>query len=108
MIADQDDDAEGGSRQQTTHLSGQRVAYHTRAALEHAKQLRDGGFALTCVLPAARIRPSQYIDICNPRARWRNNNLSNLLPTLGNINLSKSDRLPSSGDMADALGRLFD
>ena len=82
--------------------------YDTRVALERAKQLRDGGFALTCVWSASRIRSSPHIDPCFPWARWRNNDLWNLLPARGNINVSKSDRLPSSRAMADARGRMLD
>ena len=81
--------------------------YDTSVALERAKQLRDGGFALTCVWSASRIGSSPHIDHCFPWARWRNNDLWNLLPARGNINLSKSDRLPSSRAMADARGRML-
>ena len=49
-------------------------------ALGRAKQLRDGGFVLTCVWSASRIRPSPHIDHCFPWARLRNNDLWNLLP----------------------------
>ena len=82
--------------------------YDTSVALERAKQLRDGGFALTCVWSGSRIRSSPHIDLCFPWARWRNNDLWNLLPARGNINLSKSDRLPSSRAMGDARGRMLD
>ena len=82
--------------------------YDTSVALERAKQLRDGGFALTCVWSASRIRSSPHIDHCFPWARWRNNDLWNLLPARGNINLKKSDRLRSSCAMADARGRVLD
>lgn len=77
-------------------------------ALERAKPLRNGGFALTCVWSAARIRNAPHIDHCFPWARWRNNDLWNLLPAHGNINLSKSDRLPSSSAMADARDRMLE
>ena len=82
--------------------------YDTRVALERAKRLRDGGYALRCVWSALRIRSSPHIDHCFPWARWRNNDFWNLLPTRSNINLSKSDRLPSSGAMADARERMLD
>lgn len=82
--------------------------YDTSFALERAKQLRDDGFALTCVWSAARIRTALHIDHCFPWARWRNNDLWNLLPAHGNINLSKSDRLPSSSAMADARDRMLE
>ena len=45
--------------------------YDTRVALEQAKQLRDGGIALTCVWSASLIRSSPYIDHCFPWARFR-------------------------------------
>ena len=82
--------------------------YDTGIALERAKQLRDDGFALTCVWSAARIRTVPHIDHCFPWARWRNNDLWNLMPARGIINLSKSDRLPSSGAMADARDRMLE
>ena len=82
--------------------------YDTGIAQERAKQLRDDGFALTCVWSAARIRNAPHIDHCFPWARWRNNDLWNLLPARGNVNLSKSDRLPSSSAMADARDRMLD
>ena len=107
MIADRDDAAEGGPATEDA-FEWAESRYDTRLALERAKRLRDGGFALTCVWSASRIRSSPHIDHCFPRARWRNNDLWNLLPARGNINLSKSDRLPSSRAMADARGRMLD
>ena len=77
-------------------------------ALEGAKQLRDGGFALRCVWSASRIRSFPHIDHCFPWAQWRNNDLWNLLPARDNINLSKCDRLPSSGAIADARGCMLE
>ena len=49
--------------------------------------------------------PLRILTIVFLWARWRNNNLWNLLPARRNINLSKSDRLPSSGANADARCR---
>ncbi len=82
--------------------------YDTTMALERAKQLREDGFALTCVWSAARIRTAPHIDHCFPWARWRNNDLWNLLPARDYINLRKSDRLPSSSAMADARDRMLE
>lgn len=82
--------------------------YDTGIAQDRAKQLRDDGFPLTCVWSATRIRNAPHIDHCFPWARWRNNDLWNLLPTRSNVNLSKSDRLPSSSAMADARDRMLE
>ncbi|MDE2846640.1 MAG: class I SAM-dependent methyltransferase [Gemmatimonadota bacterium] len=82
--------------------------YDTGIAQERAKQLRDDGFALTCVWSDTRIRNAPHIDHCFPWARWRNNDLWNLLPAHGTINLRKSDRLPSSSAMADARDRMLE
>jgi len=82
--------------------------YNTRVALEWAKQLCDGGSALMCLWSASQIRCSPRIDHCFLWAPLRNNYLWNLLPARGNINLSKSDRLSSSGAMADARRRMLD
>ena len=82
--------------------------YDTSVALERAKQLRDDGFTLTCVWSASRIRKVPHIDHCFPWARWRNNDLWNLLPARNNVNLNKSDRLPSSNAMADARDRMLE
>ncbi len=82
--------------------------YDTSIALDRAKQLSEAGFALTCIWSAARIKSSPHIDHCFPWSRWRNNDLWNLLPARGNVNLSKSDRLPTSHAMADARERMLD
>ncbi len=80
--------------------------YDTNVAQERAKQLRDGGFPLTCVWSASRIKSSLHIDHCFPWARWPNNDLWNLLPASGDTNLKKGDRLPTSRTMADARRRM--
>ncbi len=82
--------------------------YDTGIAQERAKQLRDDGFVLTCVWSATRIRKALHIDHCFPWARWRNNDLWNLLPAHDKINLRKRDRLPSSSAMADARNRMLE
>ncbi len=107
VIANGDGMAEGGPATDDA-FEWTESSYDTSMALKRAKQLRDDGFALTCVWSASRIKSSPHIDHCFPWARWRNNDLWNLLPTRGNINLSKSDRLPSSGAMADARGRMLE
>ena len=78
----------------------------TGVAQERAKQLQDGGFPLTCVWSASRIKSSLHIDHCFPWARWPNNDLWNLLPASGDTNLKKGDRLPTSRTMADARRRM--
>lgn len=80
--------------------------YDTSVAQERAKQLRDGGFPLSCVWSASRIKSSLHIDHCFPWARWPNNDLWNLLPASGDTNLKKGDRLPTSRTMADARRRM--
>ena len=107
MIADRDDAAEDGPTTDDA-FEWTESRYDTRVALERAKQLRNGRFALTCVWSASRILSSTRIDHCFRWARWRNNDLWSLLPAGSNINLSKSDRLPSSGAMADARGRMLE
>ena len=82
--------------------------YDTSVAQERAKQLREEGFALTCVWSAKRIKTKLEIDHCLPWARWRNNDLWNLLPARAAINNAKRDRLPSSGAMADARERMLE
>ena len=81
---------------------------NTRPAYERAQALRGKGSELTCVWSASRIRGDFAIDHCFPWARWYNNDLWNLLPTKRRINLSKSDKLPSSPAMSEAKGRIID
>ena len=107
MVAAWDGVAEGGPATDDA-FEWTESRYDTSVALVRAKQLRDGGFALTCVWSASRIRSSPHIDHCFPWARWRNNDLWNLLPARDNINLSKNDRLPSSRAIADARGHMLD
>ena len=57
---------------------------------------------------ASPIRSSLHIDHCFPWARWRNNDLWNLLPARSTINTSKRDLLPSSLAMVDARARMVD
>ena len=95
-------------RQQTTHSSGPRTAttpawrWSGRSSCAMVDLRR-----LTC----GRRResdPLRTLTTVFPWARWRNNDLWNLLPARGNISLSKSDRLPSSCAMANAPGRMLD
>lgn len=80
----------------------------TTFAYLRAKEMRDSGSPLTCVWSAARIRNSLHIDHCFPWARWRNNDLWNLLPSTPSVNLKKSDRLPSAETLAEARDRIID
>ena len=80
----------------------------TTPAYVRAKKMRDGGSPLTCVWSAARIGKSLHIDHCFPWARWRNNDLWNLLPATEKMNLSKSDRLPSAETLMGARDRMID
>ena len=83
-MADRDEAAEGGPATDDV-FEWTESRYYTRVVLERAKQLRNGGFALRCVWSASRIRSSPHIDHCFPWARWRNNDLWNLLPARGRI-----------------------
>ena len=83
-------------------------SYDTSVARERADELRADGYALTCVWSASPIRSSLHIDHCFPWARWRNNDLWNLLPARSTINTSKRDLLPSSLAMVDARARMVD
>ena len=60
-MADRDDAAEGGPATDDA-FEWTESRYDTREALERAKQVRDGGYALTCVWSASRIRSSPHID----------------------------------------------
>ncbi len=80
----------------------------TKPAYFRAKEIRDAGSPLTCVWSAARIRKSLHIDHCFPWARWRNNDLWNLLPATEQVNLRKSDRLPSAETLMEARNRMID
>ena len=80
----------------------------TKPAYFRAKEIRDAGSQLTCVWSAARIRNSLHIDHCFPWARWRNNDLWNLLPATEQVNLRKSDRLPSAETLMGARNRMID
>ena len=82
--------------------------HDTTPAFSRAQELREGGFPLTCVWSASRIKSSLHIDHCFPWARWPNNDLWNLLPATQHVNLSKSDRLPSAETLAEARGRMVD
>ena len=77
VVADRDNVAEGGSASDDA-FEWTESRYDTSVALERAKQLRDGGFALTCVWSASRIRSSTHIDHCFPWTRWRDNDLLEL------------------------------
>ena len=80
----------------------------TTQALLRAQELRQNGFPLTCTWSAARIGTALHIDHCFPWARWRNNDLWNLLPASGKVNLSKGDKLPSAETLASARERMSD
>ena len=82
--------------------------HDTTPAFSRAQELREGGFPLTCVWSASRIKSLLHIDHCFPWARWPNNDLWNLLPATQHVNLSKSDRLPSAETLAEARGRMVD
>ena len=74
VVAGRDDAAEGGPATDDA-LVWTESRYDTRVALERAKQVREGGFALRCVWWASRIRSSPHIDHCFSWARWRSNDL---------------------------------
>lgn len=78
-------------------LSAKRSTEQVRKRFEHLQQRKDQ----RCVWSQRLIKTntkqhnSVQIDHCFPFARWPNNDLWNLLPSAANINLEKSDRLPS-------------
>jgi len=51
---------------------------------------------LSCVWTGRMIRKDLHIDHMVPFVAYRNNDLWNLLPALGTVNIKKSDRIPSS------------
>jgi len=80
----------------------------TAPAYLRAQELRQKGMPLTCTWSAEKIGTSLHIDHCFPWARWRNNDLWNLLPATEKVNLSKSDRLPSAETLTTARDRMID
>ena len=80
----------------------------TAAAHFRALELKDEGFPLACVWSAKRIKSALHIDHCFPWARWRNNDLWNLLPATDATNLNKRDRLPSAELLSQARDRMLD
>jgi SAM-dependent methyltransferase len=67
------------------------------AARTIALELIDSQADLRCVWSASKLTSNNLaIDHCFPWARWRNNDLWNLLPATQKANGSKSDKLPSA------------
>ena len=80
----------------------------TTLAFSRAQEMKKEGFPLHCTWSAKRIGSSLHIDHCFPWARWRNNDLWNLLPATASVNNQKSDKLPSAETLAEARGRIVD
>ena len=67
------------------------------AARNIALELIGSKADLRCVWTAGKLTDTNLaIDHCFPWARWRNNDLWNLLPATDKANSSKSDKLPSA------------
>jgi SAM-dependent methyltransferase len=67
------------------------------AARNIALELIESQADLRCVWTAGKLTNTNLaIDHCFPWARWRNNDLWNLLPATQKANGSKSDKLPSA------------
>lgn len=67
------------------------------AARNIALELIESRADLRCVWTAGKLTDANLaIDHCFPWARWRNNDLWNLLPATQKANGSKSDKLPSA------------
>lgn len=71
-----------------------------------ARELPRVRGALTCVWTGARLSEQFRVDHVVPYAVWGNNDLWSLLPAARQVNLQKSDRLPTRAlilDRADAI-----
>lgn len=76
-----------------------------RTTGEARELLRAGGTPF-CVWTGARLNEQFHVDHVVPYAVWGNNDLWNLLPAARQVNLQKSDRLPTRAlilDRADAI-----
>ena len=60
-----------------------------------AMALQHGPSGLSCAWTGNRLRESPAIDHCFPFSIWPCNDLWNLLPTSGQLNSRKSDKLPA-------------
>ncbi len=99
--------AEPSANDETAFQWGEAIR-DTKLAYLRAREMQDGGSPLSCVWSAARIRNSLHIDHCFPWARWRNNDLWNLLPANEKVNSSKSDKLPCAETLMGARDRMID
>jgi SAM-dependent methyltransferase len=59
-----------------------------------------------CIWSGKKLNKDIQIDHMFPFARWKNNDLWNLLPTHPSINLKKSDKLPSAALLANSKERI--
>ncbi|WP_044412423.1 methyltransferase domain-containing protein [Thiomicrospira microaerophila] len=82
----------------------------THYARQRVDQLLAQETPLHCVWSAKPLRLNQAyaIDHCLPFARWPNNDNWNLLPSHTQINLSKSDKLPSKDLLLHAKPLIMD
>ena len=68
----------------------------TTEVRQRVEVLRQKNQDIQCVWSMKALRSDYAIDHCLPFSRWPNNDLWNLLPADTNVNLSKSDKVPST------------
>jgi len=70
--------------------------------------IQNASELIHCVWSNSRLKNKDYhVDHCFPWSRWANNDLWNLMPTTKNINLRKSEKLPSASIIESSTKRIL-
>lgn len=85
-------------------LNAERSTIATRQKIDFLLQENQ---PINCVWSGSKINTKYAVDHCLPFARWPNNDLWNLLPTLERVNAQKSDKLPSNKQLQIARKRII-